>query len=97
MTNAGGPSAARTRGALGRRSSVHVHGGPKLICWARKYFREHPHAVRQGVEANYQTFVQNLRDATEHINENHDVAGLCASFLARIDKMVEGKGERLQS
>ena len=59
--------------------------------------RKHPHAVRQGVEANYQTFVQNLRDATEHINENHDVAGLCASFLARIDKMVEGKGERLQS
>ena len=65
--------------------------------WVRQYFRNHPHSTRPGLEANHQTLSQNLRDGERHINGNHEVGDLCASFLNRVDDLVKKKGERLKS
>jgi len=67
------------------------------VAWVRQYFSKHPHSVRDGLEANHQAFLENLRDAEKHINQNHDVAALCASFLSRIETLIQKKGERLKS
>ena len=70
---------------------------PPAVAWLPQYFRKHPHSTRPGLEANHQTFSQNLRDGERHINGNHEVGDLCASFLNRVDDLVKKKGERLKS
>ena len=68
-----------------------------VVAWVRKYFRKHPYRNPHKTKAqNYQAFLQCLRDAEAHINRTYDVAGLCASFPARIDDLIKARGDRLR-
>ena len=65
------------------------------MAWVRKYFRQHPYRKRQSMDQNKQAFLETLRDAERHINENYDVAAVCAGFLDRVEALAAAKGERL--
>ena len=45
--------------------------------------------------AQRKDFVAALKDFAAHANEEYEVANLCESFPARLQKVVKKKGERL--
>ena len=40
-------------------------------------------------------FINRLREVVQHINDNHDVEGLCRSLPKRLDELVDSEGDRL--
>ena len=67
----------------------------RVVAWVRGYFRKHPYRRRCSLERNHKGFLEALRAAEKYVNDECDVAALCAGFLDRVDALAAAKGERL--
>ena len=67
----------------------------RVVAWVRKYFRKHPYRRRCSLEQNHKGFLETLKAAERHVDEECDVPALCAGFLKRVGALAAAKGERL--
>ena len=58
--------------------------------------RKHPWKQSGNVSSQRQRFEGLAKDFVSFANKDYDVEGLCKSIPGRLEKLVEGKGERLQ-
>ena len=57
--------------------------------------KKHPFAKGNGLAQMQKDFEKAMAACVKHINENYDVAAVCAGFLDRVEALAAAKGERL--
>ena len=67
-----------------------------VAAWVRRYFRVHPHTKNADLDTNYKSFLKGMRDCEKYINENYDIWQLCGSMPARLQMLIDAKGDRLK-
>ena len=67
----------------------------RVVSWVRLYFKKHPFSRSADIDANCAAFLKTLKAAEKHINDNYDVAGVCSGVPAKVELLIEKKGERL--
>ena len=68
-----------------------------VASWLRVFLRKRPFKKPGSMVAQRKDFVATLADFVAEANEKNDVASLCESFPARLQKLVKKKGDRLGS
>ena len=63
------------------------------VAWLRRRLTET--LPRRPWEETPAAFATRLRNCCAHVNDNHDVSGLCHGFPKRVQKLVDYKGNRL--
>ena len=66
-----------------------------VVAWFRQRMKVEKPAVVPWEETQAQ-WIQRARRVVKYINENYDVAALCREFPHRLQKVVDGEGERLR-
>ena len=64
-----------------------------VVRWIR--FEERRSLPKRPWEETEEEFEARLRDIAQKVNTSYDLEGLCRELPARIDKLVEMKGERI--
>ena len=67
-----------------------------VAAWVRKYFISHPLLKSPDLEKNWRSFEKGMQECEAHINEHHDVSGLCQALPARLQKLEASHGDRLR-
>lgn len=65
------------------------------VAWFRKGMKQEKPEVLPWLETQA-LWTQRARKVVAHINSRYDVAGLCREFPQRLQKVVDGQGERLR-
>ena len=65
------------------------------VSWFRKGMKKERPEVLPWLETQTQ-WTKRARKVVAHINNTHDVAGLCREFPQRLQSVVDGEGERLR-
>ena len=66
------------------------------VSWIRAQMKKTPLEKGVGLEQMQKDFQANMKEAVRHINENHDVDGLCRSFPSRVAELKAAKGGRIK-
>ena len=67
------------------------------VAWVRKYLKKHPIARAGSLDKQEERLRALLTQCEEHINANHNVAGLTKELPDRLHKLVhETRGDRLR-
>ena len=67
----------------------------RVVSWVRLYFKKHPYCRTANIDANCARFLETLKAAERHINEEYNVGRVCAGVPEKIQLLVDKKGERL--
>lgn len=68
------------------------------VAWIKTYFKKHKFSRSGSLDDQERKLRKLFLDCEDHINNNHDVTGLCMGFPRRLDKLVNvTKGDRLRT
>lgn len=68
----------------------------RVAAWVRRYFRVHPHTKTADLDRNYKPFLNGMKDGEKRINEHYEILQLLGSMLARLQMLIDAKGDRLK-
>ena len=67
-----------------------------VAAWVRRYFHVHPHTKNADLDTKYKSFLKGMKDCEKYINEHYEILQLCGSMPARLQMLIDAKGDRLK-
>ena len=67
-----------------------------VAAWVRRYFRVHPDTKTADLDRNCKSFLNGMKDCEKYINEHYEILQLCGSMPARLQMLIDAKGDRLK-
>ena len=55
-----------------------------------------PYTKTADLDRNYKSFLNGMKDCEKYINEHYEILQLCGSMPARLQTLIDAKGDRLK-